>query len=76
MCTYASVMVFCSPLALITTSPVAVSPSSVAVISHVPALVTVNTAVPPVAVLVCVSSPFSHVTLDPAGQLTVIVDEK
>lgn len=76
MWTYCSVMLLLSPSALITTSPDALSPSSVAVTVQVPAFPTVNTAVPDAAVCVSVVSPFAHVTLDPAGQVTVIVAAK
>ena len=69
-------MLLLSPSALMTTSPLAVSPSSVAVIVHVPVSPTVNTAVPLVAVCCSVVSPLAHVTVLPAGHVTVIVAAK
>ena len=69
-------MLLLSPLALITTSPLALSSPSVAVTVHVPALPTVNTAVPEVAVCCSSVPPLAHFTVEPAGQLTVIVAAK
>ena len=60
------------PLAVISTVPVAVLPSLVAVMVQVPALPTVKIAVP-VLVLVRVVVPHTAVTVEPLSTVTVMV---